>query len=273
MASLPMRAGQQQGQQVPDSRQDDDPGTVRFSNVHDLLNMIDRTTRDCLTITNISLDHFTDIKYARQEHRRKFCFRFYDSNSRILILTIPTYIHEQLHLGLYTECFGQIHDMGLSKSWKSIGSGEFSVQVYSGRRGKEGDSTGGPKPERASKGAWPTLVIEAGYSETLANLRLDMQRWFSMSNHEVKIVLLAKFDGTNIILEKWEEEDPEPVLRQSITITRNTATNPISYDVARGALVLSFRLLFLRDPGPGERDVVIGVQELGEYAENVWVEV
>lgn len=170
-----------------------------------------------------------------------------------------------------------------------MGSGRLSAQQSpSGQRGKEGDSTGGPKPERAPKGAWPTLVIEAGVSETLAELHRDMQRWFSISNHEVKIVLLAKFDGTKILLEKWEEEmqhrpgatttrhslqHQQPVLRQSIAITRNTTTDPVSYNVTRGALVLSFRLIFLRDPGPGEGDFVIDVQELEEYAENVWVEV
>ncbi|KAK3353226.1 hypothetical protein B0T25DRAFT_205830 [Lasiosphaeria hispida] len=266
----------------------DDPGTVRFTNVQDLLNVIDCTARDSLTVTNVSLNRFTEIESTRENQRRKFRFRYYDSNSRILIITITTGLHEQLHKPLYNEYVGQVRDMGLSKSWKDIASAGLSAQGYSGRRGKEGDSTGGPKPERATKGAWPTLVIEAGVSETLGELHLDMQRWFSMSNHEVNIVLLAKFDDTKILLEKWEEEmpvrpgatttrrslqHPEPVLRQSITITQNTTTNPISYNVTRGALLLSFRLLFLRDPGPGEGDFVIGVQELEEYAENVWVEV
>jgi len=109
-----------------------------------------------------------------------------------------------------------------------------------------------------------------------------------MSNHEVKIVLLAKFNGITILLEKWEEQisvrpgatttrhslqHPTPILRQSITITQNATTNPISYNVTRGALVLSFRLLFLRDPGPGEGDIVLSVQELEEYAEDVWAQV
>jgi hypothetical protein len=40
------------------------------------------------------------------------------------------------------------------------------------------------------------------------------------------------------------------ILRQSITITRDAATD--SYHVARRALVFSFRLLFLREPGPQE---------------------
>jgi len=119
----------------------------------------------------------------------------------------------------------------------------------------------------------------------LGELHNDMRWWFSASEHQVQIVVLAKFDYTRraIVLEKWEEESwntrpgatttrhaaaLRPVLRQHITITQNT--NPVSYNVTRGALVLGFRLLFLRDPGPGEGDFVLSVQELEEYAENVW---
>jgi hypothetical protein len=234
----------------------------------------------------VSLDRFIKFESTREKLRRKFRFRYYDSNSRILIITIPTQVHEQLHRQLYNKVFLQVHGMGLSKNWEDRGSATYSAQQgHSGRRCKEGDSTGGP---RATKGGWPTLVVEAGISETLGELRLDMRQWFSVSTHEVKIVLLVKFDGTEIILEKWEEEmqdrpgatttrrslqHPKPVLRQSITITQNTTTDPISYNVTSGALVLSFRLLSLRDPGPGKGDFVIGVQELEEYAEDVWVEV
>ncbi|KAK0715328.1 hypothetical protein B0H67DRAFT_580475 [Lasiosphaeris hirsuta] len=168
--------------------------------------------------------------------------------------------------------------MGSKKSWRDVASATRPAQQgHSRRRGRE-----------AGKGAWPTLVIEAGVSQTLAQLRIGMRRWFSMSNHEVKIVLLAKLDGTTILLEKWEEEravrpgatttqhslqHQEPVLRQAITITRDTTTDPISYHVTSGAFVLSFRLLFLRDPGPGEGDLAFGVRELEEYAEDVWAQV
>ncbi|KAK3346007.1 hypothetical protein B0T25DRAFT_462085 [Lasiosphaeria hispida] len=270
------------------SKQGDDPGTVRFTNVQDLFNVIDHTTRDSLTVINVSLDRLTEIDRIREEERRKFRFRYFDTKSRILIITITTTLHEQLHKLLYDEFVGQVRDMGLKKSWINIGSSTLSAQGYAGRRGKEGDSSGGPKPERAGKSAWPTLVIEAGVSQTLAQLRIGMQRWFSMSNHEVKIVLLAKFDGTTVLLEKWEEEIPvrpgatttrrslqhqEPVLRQTITITQDTTTDPISYHATSGALVLSFRLLFLRDPGPGEGDLAFSVQELEEYAEDVWAQV
>lgn len=76
-------------------------------------------------------------------------------------------------------------------------------QGHPGRDSGEGDSTGGPEPERYNKGAWPILIIEAGDSESLGELYNDMRWWFSASDHQVKIVLLAKFDHTRpvIILE------------------------------------------------------------------------
>ncbi|KAK3358078.1 hypothetical protein B0T25DRAFT_176490 [Lasiosphaeria hispida] len=100
-----------------------------------------------------------------------------------------------------------------------------------------------------------------------------MRWWFQTSNHDVKIVILAKLDHRqhHILLEKWEEEILRPqgaitrrraaailqqngvlelVKRQSITITRDGTTNLVSYNITRGALVVGFRLLFLRDPGP-----------------------
>jgi hypothetical protein len=121
----------------------------------------------------------------------------------------------------------------------------------------------------------------------MAGLRRDMRWWFSTSDHQVQIVLLAKFERTRsaIILEKWEEGSSitrpgammtrhaaalQPVLRQTITITQDATTDPPLYNATGGALVLGFKLLFLRDPGPGEGDFVLSVQELEEYAEYVW---
>ncbi|KAK4108921.1 hypothetical protein N656DRAFT_792171 [Canariomyces notabilis] len=236
-----------------ESKQSDDSDTVPFTNVEDLLKVIDgtiRAGRDSLTVTNVSLNRFTEFDKTREEQRRRFRFRHYDT--------------------LYTEFLWKVRDMGL-RSWISLASETLSAQDHSGWRCKEGDSTGGPTPKRGAKSAWPILVVEAGVSETIQQLRLDMRRWFSMSNHQVKMVLLAKFDGdsSQIVLEKWEEEAP-PVLRQTITIIRNTATDPVSYDITGAPLILLFRLLFLRGPGPGEGDFVLNVPELKEYAEKVW---
>jgi hypothetical protein len=184
--------------------------------------------------------------------------------------------------------------MSLTDSWTQIGSITLRAG-HPGGDGGESDSAGGPLPARDGRGAWPTLVIEAGDSESLTRLRQDMTWWFEASNHQVKIVLLAKFNHhrPEIQLEKWEEAPqvvrpgamttrsvaaavtagaPAPVLRRRITIARN-AMNPPSYNVTRGTLVLSFGLLFLRAPGPGEGDIVFSIPDLQFYAERVWAQV
>ncbi|KAK3371312.1 hypothetical protein B0T24DRAFT_650314 [Lasiosphaeria ovina] len=267
-----------------DPPKDSDPPTVRFTNTQDLFNTINSTTGDFLAVTNVSPNQFTEIEREQETRRPKFRFRRYDSNSQILIITILTDIHEALHLGLYMGYRDQLVLNSTKQSWKDIGSALFrAVQGHPGGGGSQGDSAGGPRPERS------------GYSETLPELHKDMEWWFQASNHQVKIVILAKFDDQqhHILLEKWEEEisSPQgritrsraaavsqqngvlnPVKRQSITITRDETTNPVSYNVTRGALVLGFRLLFLRDPGPQEGDFVLSIQDLQLYAENVWAE-
>lgn len=157
----------------------------------------------------------------------------------------------------------------------------------------EGDSSGGPLPQRGGTGDWPTLVIEAGYSQTLDDMRRVMRWWFGASNHQVKIVLLAKFDrgARSIILEKWVEGPartrpgatttraaaaPEPTRRQLITIAQVAGVsganrlNPLSYSVTGGPLRLEFDLLFLRQAGQGEGDIIFSIQELQRYAVGVW---
>lgn len=229
---------------------------------------------------------FAEFEQERDARRRKVRIRRYLAAAEILILTIPTAIHEGLHRLLDHRIAFQIYRMGLESTLQPMGSVTLRAMGHPNGDGGEGDSTSGPFPERAGATAWPTLVIEAGHSETLGELRKDMRWWFAASGHQVKIVLLAKFhaEQKDIILETWTEEEAQsrqgatrtrraasltPVCRQTIAITKD-ATNPALYNVARGALRLDFRLLFGRDPQAGEGDVIIGVTELQTYAANVW---
>ncbi|KAJ3557269.1 hypothetical protein NPX13_g9962 [Xylaria arbuscula] len=263
--------------------------TIRFTNVKELLRAVNRVSGDFLVVTDVLPANFNEIN---RHERRSFRIRRYHANTGILIITIPTYLHEALHLQLYRRYDHKLVKNGQEESWGPIGSTTFRPKGHPEGDGGEGDSSGGPKPARYCKGGWPTLLIEAGDSESLGALRDDMRWWFSASNHQVNIVLLAKFDHPNqrIIIERWEEKlqtrkgatttrqsaiNPvfTPRLQQSITITQNIATNPVSYNVTRGALVLSFELLFLRNPGPQEGDIVISIAELQAYASDVWLNV
>lgn len=145
-----------------------------------------------LTTQGVSVQNFTEIEETREKSRRKFRFRRFLAEYKILIITIPTGVHEALHLGLWNEARDSIVQMGLKRAWASMGSTTLrATQGHHGGDAGEGDSTGGPRQQRNGALAWPTLVIEAGDSETLDDLREDMRWWFGTSDHQVKIVLLA----------------------------------------------------------------------------------
>ncbi|KAK0701779.1 hypothetical protein B0T26DRAFT_530007 [Lasiosphaeria miniovina] len=182
--------------------------------------------------------------------------------------------------------------MALNRNWVPMGSKIVRGQGdRHGGDGAEADSSGGPMPGRELEVDWPTLLVEAGDSETLAELRNNMKWWFSASDNQVKIVLLAKFDRVqdHIILEKWIEAPAPsqpgastliPDCAQVITITRDpgiTNTDPLQFDhtsyivSSSGALRLEFDHLFLRQPAAkGEGDIIISIQDLQAYTVNFW---
>lgn len=115
--------------------------------------------------------------------------------------------------------------MGLNYSWKQTAATEYFNGGSSGSEGGsgEGDSSGRPLPERSSPGAFPTIMIEAGYSQSLQYLRQKAKWWFDISNHDIKSIILAKLylRRRTIILERWEERQRKP--RVGATTTRHAS--------------------------------------------------
>lgn len=98
--------------------------------------------------------------------------------------------HEELHGFLDDKTLLQVGNMDLDDDWGRVGSSRF--YGASGGSGGEGDSCRKPRSQRRSPTAWPTLVIEAGYSQSTRKLRHKARWWLETSNFGVKIVLLAK---------------------------------------------------------------------------------
>ncbi|KAK3359905.1 hypothetical protein B0T25DRAFT_113861 [Lasiosphaeria hispida] len=115
------------------STKDSDPPTVQFTNTQDLFDVVDSTTGDFLTVTN----QFTEIERERDIGRRtgqkkryrKFRFRRYNANSQILIITIPTDLHEALHLGIYMRYRDQLVRNGGRKVGKILGQLHFEQNM------------------------------------------------------------------------------------------------------------------------------------------------
>lgn len=143
--------------------------------------------------------------------------------------------------------------------------------------------------------AWPTLVVEVGMDLSMAVLRLKADWWLEQSNRAFKVVLLVKIRTARltVTVEKSvsaRQPDrpgatgtrasaaPNPGLVQSVEISRPgvgphsaARLNPDYYVAARGELRLGFAELFLRDPGPGEHDVVFTDQTLRGVEAHAWL--
>jgi hypothetical protein len=222
-------------------------------------------------------------------------------DAKLLIITIPTTVHEKLHRKLDDLIFGQAFSMGLGSEFESAGSTTFSHQNRAGRTTGRGEADSARLPEslRPLRTDWPTLVIEAGDSQSMPGLKLKARWWFHASNHHVKIVLLVKWfrQSERIILQKWREVPPAPRTGavttrayaavalvpdcvQEIEITRAAGitnpnpnrSNPALYNVRNGPLQLAFADLFLRQPDPnqGERHIVITNQNLQRFVVRIW---
>lgn len=214
------------------------------------------------------------------------------------MITIPTRQHEDLHLRIYDKIADHIRHGGYS--WASTGSttypGHKALRVGLGLG--QGDSGGLPEDVRPFGDDWPTLVVEAGWSQTIRALRQVMRWWFETSQHQVKIVILTSFQrvaGSNqIVVEKWIEAPRQsgimessrsavlgalsPVLDHTITIdyrgpeitAQSIAT--ISLDdfiVTRNDMVIELAVLLLRDTQTAQ-DCVLTEAFWKDFGRRVW---
>ncbi len=111
---------------------------------------------------------------------------FYFADLGILIITIPSGPHEVLHLQISEYVVGEFYSMGLRGQWQNTGSARY---VRGGDRG-EGDTTAGPLMARGRRSDWPTLVVQAGKSQSWAGLRTKMRWWFRASEGLVSYILV-----------------------------------------------------------------------------------
>ena len=199
----------------------------------------------------------------------------------ILIVKVPTGKHEAAHGNFGKELIVRAAGMGLKREFFYVGATKFQVR----RASKEGDTAYKPLSIRPREVDWPTIVIEAGWSESLQKLRLDAGFWLEDSGGNVKIVLLISIGrrartGT-MIIEKWENR-PVPANRpatraitsgngqiatkvQAITIDSNSNT------VNGAPLTLEFPKIFLRQAVPPlEHDITFTAQDLSEFATDFW---
>ena len=281
------------------------PDTL-FDGVDALFDQLAALPADCdsLVIGKVSIKSFRAIEAERDRRRRHYRLTFLPDIASVIV-SIPTGGHERAHLSLFQLVIEAIRDMGLQRQW--VGSGAETLAALGGVSAAgqgEGDSTGGPRRQHdGSLRVWPTLVIEAGATQTLPSLRTKARWWFAASDYAMKVVVLVKIVAatSSIEIEKWIAAGPGPQ-RQGATATRASrvatarqlvvdqrvlinwtgpaplpqtplAHRALQHFAVEGApLVLRFQELMDRQPvvASGEHDVSIVAADLQDLAQRVW---
>ncbi|OAA67940.1 hypothetical protein SPI_00135 [Niveomyces insectorum RCEF 264] len=277
---------------------------VLFSSARALFQRLDALSRgnsqcDSLVVGRVSEDDFRAIETARDRKRRHYRF-FFLPDAACLIVTLPTGCHEQAHGYLFSLVSDAIKNMALGNQWTAMGAERFKAP---GGASGEGDSSGGPRfrPDGSIR-IWPTIVVEAGATQTLLSLRTKAQWWFTASNYHMKVVVQVKLfvARCRIHIEKWIAVVPGTQRPDAITLrsTRGAVRlfvqeqevlihwdglaplsqtppqhrAPADFHVDGAPLLLRFEDLLERQPDPsrGEHDVIIGEADFQDLAKRVW---
>jgi hypothetical protein len=212
----------------------------------------------------------------------------YYEDINLLIIKLVTVKHEAAHVNFSKKILVKAIRMGMSDDELfGVGAGRFKGSSCS----KEGDTAFKPC-SRDHETDLPTIVIEAGLSESLAKLRCDANWWLVHPGREggkvmVVVIISIKQKDKSLRIEKWENAPAParpitranpgppipisiPTLIQQITIRPN-ATGAIRPNEVTGApLVLEFDKIFLRQLIEPQTDFTFTANELADFATYLW---
>lgn len=204
-------------------------------------------------------------------------FNSYSPESETLILQMITEAHEQAYAA-FTHIFeSKFSSMGVTLELRR--TAQSTVQTRT--RAKNPDWGFRPRFLPAGRSnQWPTLVIEAAYSESKSKLQSDIKWWLSESKGDVKVGLIVLIHKTKrrITVEMWGFGDratrvmPErkvPYLKQQAVIAKDA--DEATASVLNSPLIIPFNHVFLRPAKkPKEDDIVITEYDLKQFAETIW---
>jgi hypothetical protein len=190
---------------------------------------------------------------------------FFGDEIGLVFFRIPLPIHETAHLLLYSETFSILSQMGLKDNIIPTGAATFKDPP--GTKKKQGDSGFRPRPPRWAGNHFPTLVIEAGNSDSHPQLRKDRDVWFDISppgqpRGDVKMVLLIKvYKSKRIVVEQWHRsfcQSPTASVEIKPHPQRPFSLHDSSCWLIKGApMVIAFHEVFLGPTQGTETDIVL----------------
>ncbi|OQE80939.1 hypothetical protein PENNAL_c0043G04560 [Penicillium nalgiovense] len=198
---------------------------------------------------------------------------FFNPKTKILIVKILGPAHEQAKTAFNDMLMLALEPMGLHKSIQSWGN---TVMLAIDGTRKQADGGWGPRRPPKNAPRRPTIILEVANSETYAKLRRDAQYWIDPERQEANVAIGVNLHTKRpeITIDQWEwsSQTSRPINRTHLTISRKS-DGAVYFDPHHPLpqLVIPFESLF-RCPAQinRERDIVIGTQELVEFASMVW---
>jgi len=180
--------------------------------------------------------------------------------------------HERVGGTLYLWIIDKIASLP-GHTWRSIEpicSTRFSVP---GARSKEGDEAFGPST-RVGRDAWPSVVMEVGYSETESQLEMDAYWWLTKSVGKTRFVITVKVNRNpfELKIDCYMMAPPDYFLRNPATLIsrrvqnfRVDAAGNIDSDLFSTKLHIPYSCIFDEvDGNPG--DIEFSLEEIREFA-------
>jgi hypothetical protein len=232
--------------------------------------------------SNVTPTSFVAINKHRERTGSKVRFTYFPDIAT-LIIKIPTKIHEQAHLHFSMILVQLAGGMGIRQGeFIPYGAATMKSENCPQRSQKEGDSTFLNRLIRQGNDEWPSLVIQAGNTESLPCLRSDAKWWIESSRGEVQIVVLIKINrprklvtilkyvpGPRPVAYPNTRNSPNIVPVESATITIDQSVAPSQ--IQGTPLILEFDQVFSRRPNPpNERDLILTAADLDSWARFLW---
>ncbi|KAK3364020.1 hypothetical protein B0T25DRAFT_529010 [Lasiosphaeria hispida] len=222
------------------------------------------STQETLIYYNATTSHLDALHSTDPDRNYPGRITFFGDEIGLVFFKMLQAVHEDAHHRLFLEIRDILVLMGLGNNCVSVGSATYKGI---GTQQKEGDSGIRPDPPRSAGNQFPTLVIEAGNSESLPQLHKEKDWWFDNSPPDqpeggVRIVLVVKVYRLTkrIVVEQWHRYSQSP--SATVLITPHPHKPFSLYDsshwVVQGApMVIPFEDVFLRLTEGLEMDIVL----------------
>ncbi|KAJ5493635.1 hypothetical protein N7463_009722 [Penicillium fimorum] len=198
----------------------------------------------------------------------------FNPKNHLLVVKMPVSAHEQAATGFNDTLKSALQERGIEKTILSWGSTTLTAEDGTT---KEADGGWGPRRPPCGAPKRPSVVLEVVSSETPAKLRRDANYWVDPAKGQANIAFTAKVHAKipQITIQQWEwnSEVSRPIRKTDLTITKSKSDGKVYFipDQTIPQLLIPFHLLF-RQPADNhrERDIVLGTQDLVEFATLVW---